>query len=436
MIFDFFVFLRNLFFLFKKFHFVANFVKNLLASEGFLSSLQFGFTALLTLLVATGISLYDSKKDAEYQIDKTIISKILDLKWLLFAVVFASILILLFNNNFAKANFLVNFFIFLALTFPYFYLVYINYKVIVGLTNIKQVRQEYLFKNQSGEVLDFWEEYFKRLENQKKNETSKLKQREFYKFREEESGYIQLFFKIIHKLDFKKDTEFGAQMIEIFLKGFENINFEIFFYERWILDKLLVWHKQAWENYYEDCITLRQNSYLQSELMNLINKILEKSTQSNGMIFSNLTKKINKHLEDNWKLVIKNKFCYINDFDFHNIILDNLYKSNFLDKIKNDNSDYYFPQNWIITNPKNTINSCWIQILFRRWLPEKINRGNLTNDFEEETKNQIKAVLQVFFRKINYDWLVEVILYWIIFFINDVPTKDAKNRLRILKLYG
>lgn len=224
---------------------VGEFFYNLLASEGVLSSLQFGFSALLTLLVATGISLYESRKDPEYEIDKTVISKVFDLKWLLFSLVIAIVLIFSFNNDSATAVTEINFLIVLALLFPFGYLIWVNYRVIDCLADLKKYRKKYLRENTNGQVLDFWEEYFKRLGEQKNNKFKTLKERELYKFKEEESDYIKLLFQKIDKLDFTKDAKFAADLIQVFLSGFENVNFEIFFYEGWILDKLLEWHKKS-----------------------------------------------------------------------------------------------------------------------------------------------------------------------------------------------
>jgi len=416
------------------------YLKKIVASEGVLSSLQFAFTALLTLLVATGISLYESRKDTEYEIDKTVISKVFNLKWLLFSLVIATILIFLFNNNSGTASPHFNIVIVLTLIIPFCYLIWVNYWVIDCLANIKNQRKNYLLRCKNGEILDFWEEYLKRLENQKSKNKSSLKQREFYKFKEEESEYIKLFFKKIDNLDFKKDAEFAAQMIEVFLQGFDNINFEVFFYESSILDKLLLWHKQAWKNYYTEIIkndkddnNWHDNSYLERVLMDLINKILEKSLRENEMVFSNLIKKIDKHLEDFKDLVVlkkDSKYYYIDNqnFDFHNTLLNNLRKSNFLGKIKDGDSDNYFPKHWIITNPRNPINNYWIGILLNHWLFYQMNWKNLTNGFDDETKNQIEAVIQVFFREIKYDWFLKAILYWRMFLPTRMYLPDNLTR--------
>lgn len=417
---------------------VGEFFYNLLASEGVLSSLQFGFSALLTLLVATGISLYESRKDPEYEIDKTVISKVFDLKWLLFSLVIAIVLIFSFNNDSATAVTEINFLIVLALLFPFGYLIWVNYRVIDCLADLKKYRKKYLRENTNGQVLDFWEEYFKRLGEQKNNKFKTLKERELYKFKEEESDYIKLLFQKIDKLDFTKDAKFAADLIQVFLSGFENVNFEIFFYEGWILDKLLEWHKKSWWIYYteiikndKDNINLHNNSYLQRVLMDLINKILEKSLTSAGLsshIFSKLIKKIDKHIEENGELTVEKKvanqlkkYHYINNqnFDFHNTLLNNLHKSNFLREIKSENSEYYFPQKWIITESRNLINNYWLEILFNHWLFEKLHWGNLNANFDEETKEQVKAVIEVFFRDIECNWFLEAILYWRMF----LPTK-------------
>jgi len=381
-----------------------DYFKNLLSSDGILSSLQFGFTALLTLLVATGISLYETRKDPEYEIDKTVISKVLNLKKLLVTLIIAIALIFLFNP---KSDFYFNSALFLGLIYPFIYLVEVNYKVIDCLTYIKKYRKNYLLENKNGQVLDFWEEYFKRLENQENNAVATLKQREKYKYREEESGYIKLFFEKIDKLDFKQDAEFAANLIQVFLSGFDNINFDIFFYESWILDKLLSWHKESWKNYSE-FNKLRYNSVLQRALMELINKILEKSLIENGDIFSSLIKKIDKHIEENYDLSTKNKRFYVNDFNFHQTILNNLHKSNFLYDLQNDDSDDYFLEKWRIINKSGEKNNKWWCII-RPWF---FNNCNYNFSQSKADRDKISAVIKVFFNGINPNYFSYILAYW------------------------
>jgi len=57
-----------------------------------------------------------------------------------------------------------------------------------------------------------------------------------------------------------------------------------------------------------------------------------------------------------------------------------------------------------------------------------MNWKNLTNGFDDETKNQIEAVIQVFFREIKYDWFLKAILYWRMFLPTRMYLPDNLTR--------
>lgn len=399
------------------------YLKKIVASEGVLSSLQFGFTALLTLLVPLLIEVYKDQENTD-ALDKIVLNRVVgfNYQWKSLNLkgpnLIAYITIVFILSQFF--NLVVNLTISLILIL---FLFWKTLKIIDFTLDKDKYKLKEIEESKSEEVLEYFENYF--LTNAKMVLNNSFEKRRSFN---QEKKFVSLFFNKIDNLDFKKDAEFAAQMIQVFLQGFDNINFEVFSYESSILDKLLLWHKQAWENYWTEIIkndkdnnNRHDNLNLEGVLMDLINKILEKSLRENDMVFSDLIKKIDKHLEENKDFYINNQ-----NFDFHNTLLNNLHKSSFLSKIKNDDSNYYFPEKWRISIENKIGKYNWWQFIIV-WIFPKINSAKLQDNYDSVENQQIRAVIEVFFKDLDHEYLIYILTYYMSFVWGNY---EATDRIR------
>ncbi len=136
------------------------YLENLLKSEGILASVQFAFTALLTLLIPLVVVLFEKRTNPRYEIDKKVIDKLVRFEFLIISTIIASILIFFISNDKETNNFYLNLIIIIILIFPFIYLVLVNFEIAKALRDLQDFREKYLQENKNSDVLDFWEEYF------------------------------------------------------------------------------------------------------------------------------------------------------------------------------------------------------------------------------------------------------------------------------------
>lgn len=401
---------------------LLNFFESLLKSEGVLSSLQFGFTSLLALLVPLLINLYEIHKDSKYELDQKNIQKLIDFKTLVWIVTAVVIFVFSMSSSKLLSPWVALLFIFiLAILFGL--LVHKIFVIADYLVNRTEQRHKFIKDNNSIEVLDFWEDYFVSL---KKDDLVKLGSRKQQRLESEEYRTINLFFQKIESLDFKKDAEFAAQMINVLNQNLDNINLENFFsYSEidtedkrhitslTIFSKILEWHYQSWEictiNKVRNC------RELENKVSSLIGKILERVlSQDDSLDLISIKDDLESFLKKG-----SNKLNYYNNLIIFKTFFDNACK-----KVSELTRNEYFPDEWRFEENSSIIGDIWKES-FWDWFLHKtrniINLGDLTN-LENQ---QIQAILEIFFRDFHFKWLGEILVYWL--FNYNTTNRIAEN---------
>jgi hypothetical protein len=432
----------------------TDFLVNFISSEKDINSVQFAFTAVLTLLIPLIITLFE-KRDEFNTLDKKLIEEISLIRSIFSSIVVVSVLYVLASKinqpDFYKFSSLI-------IIVCFGFLAVQTMRIVNFILNRDKYRAEKIRTANNKEVLDYFEDFFLGSQNSESSakENKNFTQRQNQKIFSKEQLMVGLFTEnLTNKFDKLGDQSpetigFINEMLTILNSSLENINASNIIYpvskeqKSSLLQKIFEWHFTAWEikvaNTNIDTNKWWNYSSLMHSLSDLIKKFVILSLEKDRMSYtfwSNLKPFLEKNYNE--KIDRKNqKGETVVDFYADSIpIWDTLFKN--IEKSKTagySSIKDFFPNVWRVTLNIDFEKNKFNNIVSKFWL-FKFN-GWFFNTFQTEYRrqenesfdNRIRLLLGLLFPKIDYHYWGVILYYWAGFSWED------KESGRITKMIG
>lgn len=420
-----------------------DFLKKLIQSDGILSSIQFAFTALLTLLIPLIIFAFEERRELKNspkynnlkKVTQNLIDSKLDIQRKLYLIVSAGIVIIFWNNNGDQNIWQINLIIFIVLGFLFGFLVK-ELKDIINFLNKsldESIADHIKDSTASPETKRGWfDEYF----SKRPEENQKQTKEELNLSQKIHVTMLEMFY-----LEVDRNLEIKPSLASDFLKIFENnidiligtdfynITSRIYNRDKSILQKILEWHLKSWKfeikkkNNLSDYLA-GDYSKIKRDLSELIEKLEIIALKYH--YFYDFIEILKPFLEENYNQKIKlhpQDGNWVNEYYYKIPIWMTFFENIHESKIPQNYSfqPIYedFPEKWKISFSveknefESSISEKW-WYMFKIWFRARIQRQSFGLK-DENFDTQIEMLFGILFPKINYYYWSIILWYGAIF---------------------